>query len=105
MKAHKEINAWILLKKEQDRKNIYLAEKARVKSFREEKIIDFIFFALLIMMVSFLVLVCGSSVWKGDYASASFVSPFATVAIVLTVLFYKKVVSTPFEPLNIPTFS
>lgn len=105
MKSQKEINAWIILKKEQDKKNIYLAEKARIKSFREEKIIDFIFFALLIMMSSFLVLVCGSSVWKGDYSSAVFVGPFAAVAIVLTVLFYKKVVSTPFEPMNIPTFS
>lgn len=105
MRANTALNSWILLKREQDKKNIYLAEKARLKSFREEKIIDFIFFALLIMIASFLVLVCGSSVWKGNYASAIFVSPFAAVAIVLTVLFYKKVVSTPFEPMNIPTFS
>lgn len=106
MRANTALNSWLLLKKEQDKKNIYLAEKARLKSFREEKIIDFIFFALLIMMASFLVLVCGSSVWKEDYASAVFVSPFAAVAVILTVLFYKKVVSTPFEPMNIvPYFS
>lgn len=106
MRANTALNSWLLLKKEQDKKNIYLAEKARLKSFREEKIIDFIFFALLIMMASFLVLVCGSSVWKEDYASVVFVSPFAAVAVILTVLFYKKVVSTPFEPMNIvPYFS
>ena len=106
MRANTALNSWLLLKKEQDKKNIYLAEKARLKSFREEKIIDFIFFAILIMLASFSVLLCGSSVWMGDYASAVFFSPFATVAVVLTLLFYKKVVSIPFEPMNIlPYFS
>jgi uncharacterized membrane protein YfbV (UPF0208 family) len=108
MKTQSEINAiqsWIILQKEQDKKNIYLADKARFKSFREEKIIDFIFFSVLIMITSFLVLVCGSFVWKVDYASAVFVSLFAAFAVFLTVLFYKKVVSVPFEPLQPSSFS
>jgi fatty acid desaturase len=105
MRVHNAMNSWILLTKEKDRKNIHLAEKARFKSFREEKMVDFIFFAVLIMITSFLVLSCGAAVWKADYASAVLVSPFATIVFFLAVLFYKKVVVTPFEPLIIPNVS